>query len=113
MSMILHLDDMFDRKIVPGDSFMRIENRQGGANIRFYFLGGFADDGRIHVNEYGGVPRTINRPSRYSDSLMLLTEDLMKLKNFTAPTILEVVTVATAPPGSKKKKASKSTTLEL
>lgn len=96
----MHLDDMFGRKIVAGDSFMRIEDRMGGSAIRYYFLGGFADDGRIQVQEYGGVPRTINKPNGHKDTLMLLTEDLMKLSGFIAPSIEEV----TAPKTAKKSK---------
>lgn len=107
------LKEEFGRKIVPGDSFMRIESRQGGANIRYYFLAGFADDGRIHVQEYCGVPRTIKSPSEYSDTLILLTDDLLKLKNLTPPVLTEVVAIASAPPGSKKKRATKATTLEV
>lgn len=107
-----HLNDEFGRKIVPGNSFIRIENKMGGYTMRFYFLGGFADDGRVHVKEYGGVPRTIKSPSDYSDTLILLTEDLIKLKNFIPPTVTEVVTIATAPPGSKKK-AAKSKPIEV
>lgn len=113
MNMKQHLNDMYGRKIVPGNSFVRIEDKMGGCNIRFYFLGGFADDGRIHVQEYGGIPRTIKSPSQHSDTLILLTEDLIALKKFTPPTVTQVVTVATAPAAAKKKKASKSTTLEI
>lgn len=110
--MTQYLKEEFGRKIVPGNSFLRVEDRQGGANIRYYFLGGFADDGRVHVQEYGGVPRTIKSPCQYSNTLILLTEDLMKLKNFTPPTIDDVVTTATTP-AAKKARAKKSTTLEL
>lgn len=109
--MTQYLEEEFGRKIVPGNSFIRIENKMGGFNMRYYFLGGFADDGRVHVQEYGGVPRTIKSPSQYSDTLILLTEDLMKLKNLTAPTINHVVTTATTP--AKKSRAKKSAPLEL
>lgn len=102
----MYLDDMFGRKIVAGDSFMRIEDRMGGSAIRYYFLGGFTDDGRIQVQEYGGVPRTINKPSDY---LMLLTEDLMKLASFTAPSIDAV----TAPPVKAAKKSKKDGTMVI
>ena len=92
------LPDMFGRKINPGDTFMRIEDKMGGCIIRFYFLGGFTNDDRIHVQEYGGIPRVIKIPSQHKSTLMLLTEDLIQLKGFTPPTIEEVTT----PSGNKK-----------
>lgn len=101
-----HLEDLFGRKIVPGNTFLRIEHKMGGPSLRYYFLGGFADDGRIQVQEYGGVPRTINVPGQHQSTLILLTDDLVKLAKLTPPTIDEV----TAPP---VKKATKGKPLEL
>lgn len=111
--MTQYLKEEFGRKIVPGNSFIRIEHKMGGFTMRYYFLGGFADDGRVHVHEYGGVPRTIKSPSQYSDTLILLTEDLMKLKNLNPVfTAAEVVNIATTP-AAKKSRAKKSAPLEL
>lgn len=85
---------------------MRIEQKMGGSDIRFYFLAAFLDDGRIQVQEYGGSPRAIKVPSPHQSTLMLLTEDLLTLSGFVPPTIDQVV-------AQPKKKASASDTLKI
>lgn len=103
------MKDLFGRNIVPGDSFLRIEDKMGGSILRYYFLGATLPDGKIQVQEYGGVPRSILVPCEYKNTLILLTEDLMKLSKLTPPNMADVN--ATKAPA--KKKATKAEPLEL
>lgn len=82
------LTDLFDRSIKKGDSFMRIEDNIGGANLRYYFFAGFAADGRIMVMEYGGVPRIIKKPHC---RLVKLDAGQMQAKHFVAPRVDYVI----------------------
>lgn len=98
------LDDLFGRKIVPGDSFLRIEDAVGGSNLRYYFLGGIIENGdKIQVQEYGGSPRTIKRPSPHQSTLILMTPDLLALIKLVPPPIESVV----SPKPAKKSKPKK------
>lgn len=86
------LDDLFGRAIVPGDSFLRIESAMGGSKLRYYFLGSIIENGdKIQVQEYGGSPRTILRPSPHQSNLVLVTPDLLALIKLTPPSIESVV----------------------
>lgn len=88
--------DIFGQTINPGDSFLRIENQVGGARLRYYFYAGEAEpkqkngwtQQQVSVQEYGGTPRVIHKPSC---SLVKLSETQLALLHYEAPSLEEVL----------------------
>lgn len=85
--------DIFGTEIKAGDSFLRIENVMGGANLRYYFFAGYVDDTkqRVKVQEYGGKPRVINTPCTHTNKLYKLTNENIGAKNLIIPRLVVVL----------------------